>query len=110
MATLIPNAGSAPHFGARFLDPAVGFTLGRNCESALYSAMLKILVWYETTTAVASELSACALIIRYWTDLNPAIWITIGLVPMIAVNLLMVRAYGNAEIIMSSIKVITFVG
>ena len=110
MATLIPNAGSAPHFGARFVDPAVGFTLGWNCKSVPLCAFAYYLVWYETTTAVASELSACALIIRYWTDLNPAIWITIGLIPMIAVNLLMVRAYGNAEIIMSSIKVITFVG
>ena len=110
MATLIPSAGAAPHFVSRFLDPAVGFTVGWNCECVAQNDTDSHTDWFESTTAVASELSAIALLVHYWTPINAAVWITIFFLPMIAVNLLMVRAYGNAEIVMSSIKVITFVG
>jgi amino acid permease len=33
MAAVIPTAGGFPHFASRFIDPALGFALGWNCES-----------------------------------------------------------------------------
>lgn len=64
---------------------------------------------YSFSLTYAAELVASALVIGYWSDLNPGIWITICTVPVIVLNLLSVRWYGNAEIATASIKVLTFV-
>src|SRR5689334_11859381 len=34
MATYLPLPGAVPVYAARFVDPALGFTLGWNCESS----------------------------------------------------------------------------
>lgn len=60
--------------------------------------------------SVASELSACALIMSYWSSLNAAVWISIFSVPFLAINMLGVKYYGEAEVITSSLKVVTLVG
>lgn len=50
LATLFPTAGSFPHFATRFVDPALGFTLA-------------ISYGYCYTIAIASEVSAAAIIV-----------------------------------------------
>ena len=61
--------------------------------------------------SVASELSACALIMAYWLpNVNAAAWIAAFSVPFIVVNMLGAKYYGEAEVITSSLKVITLVG
>jgi len=60
--------------------------------------------------SVASELSACAVIISYWSDLNAAIWIAILCLPFLVLNMLGVKYYGESEVITASLKVITLVG
>jgi amino acid transporter len=60
--------------------------------------------------SVASELSACAVVISYWSDLNAAIWIAILSVPFLVLNMLGVKYYGESEVITASLKVITLVG
>ncbi|KAI5449774.1 hypothetical protein NCC49_004064 [Naganishia albida] len=97
MATLVPTAGGFPHFVARFVDPAAGFAVG--WTYAIGYAL-----------SVASELSACALIMSYWSSLNAAVWISIFSVPFLAINMLGVKYYGEAEVITSSLKVVTLVG
>ncbi|KAH8089362.1 putative amino acid permease [Filobasidium floriforme] len=97
MAAVIPTAGGFPHFAARFIDPALGFALGWNYA-----------VGYALS--VASELSACAIIISYWSDLNAAIWIAILCIPFLVLNMLGVKFYGESEVITASLKVITLVG
>lgn len=57
-----------------------------------------------------AELSAAAVLMTYWTDANPAIWISIFLVIVVAINLAGTRIYGEAEFWFASIKVITIVG
>jgi amino acid transporter len=58
-----------------------------------------------------AELSAAAVLINYWNkEVNNAVWITMCLVVVIAINALGAGAYGEAEFIFASIKVITIVG
>ncbi|GJD00483.1 amino acid permease [Colletotrichum higginsianum] len=97
LATLIPTAGSFPHWATRFIDPAVGFSLA-------------ISYGYCYTIAIGSEASAAAILVSYWTDITPAVVITVSLVLILASNLASVRWYGEAEVIGGSIKVLCFIG
>ncbi|KAI5263425.1 amino acid transporter-like protein [Aureobasidium subglaciale] len=97
IATLFPTAGSFPHFATRFVDPALGFTLA-------------ISYGYCYTIAIASEVSAAAVVVSYWTDITPAVVITVGLVAILAINLMNVRFFGEAEVITASIKILCFLG
>lgn len=95
--TQFPTAGSFPHFATRFVDPALGFTLA-------------ISYGYCYTIAIASEVSAAAVVVSYWTDITPAVVITVGLAAILAINLLNVRFFGEAEVITASIKILCFLG
>ncbi|KAJ5368415.1 amino acid permease/ SLC12A domain-containing protein [Penicillium cataractarum] len=97
LATLFPTAGSFPHWATRFIDPAVGFSLA-------------ISYGYVFMIAIASETSAAALVVAYWTDLTPAVVITVSLTLILAINLMNVRFYGETEVIGSVIKVTCFLG
>ncbi|RAO74201.1 uncharacterized protein BHQ10_010213 [Talaromyces amestolkiae] len=97
LATLLPSAGSFPHWATRFIDPSVGFSLA-------------ISYGYCYTIAIASEVSAAAVVVSYWTDLTPAVVITVGLVLILAFNLVNVRFYGDVEVVSGSIKVLCFLG
>ncbi|KAF9400765.1 hypothetical protein BGX21_003533 [Mortierella sp. AD011] len=99
MATLIPTAGSFNTYAARFVDPALGFALGVNY----------FLNWAVT---VAVEIAAAALIIQFWVSPNALpgwVWSLLFLLFMVFVNVLSVRAYGEAEYWFSLIKVLTVV-
>ncbi|KAJ5688980.1 Proline-specific permease [Penicillium macrosclerotiorum] len=97
LATLLPTAGSFPHWATRFIDPAVGFSLA-------------ISYGYCYTIAIASEVSAAAVIVSYWTALTPAVVITVGLVLILIINLMSVRFYGETEVIGGAIKILCFLG
>lgn len=97
LATVIPTAGSFPHWATRFIDPSVGFSLA-------------ISYGYCYTIAIASEASAAAVLVSYWSDISPAVVISISLVLILAINLCNVRFYGETEVVTGAIKVICFVG
>lgn len=97
LATLIPTAGSFPHWATRFVDPAVGFSLA-------------ISYGYCYTISIASECSAAAVVVSYWTDITPAVVITVGLVLILAINLLSVKFYGHSEVATGAVKVLCFLG
>lgn len=59
---------------------------------------------------MASELSACALVMNYWSNLNAAVWIAVFSVPFLAINMIGVKYYGETEVVTASIKVVTLVG
>lgn len=46
----------------------------------------------------------------YWSDISPAVVITVGLVLILAINLLNVRFFGETEVITGAIKVLCFLG
>ncbi|KAJ5637205.1 hypothetical protein N7490_007084 [Penicillium lividum] len=97
LATVFPTAGSFPHWATRFIDPAVGFSLA-------------ISYGYCYTIAIASETSAAAVIVSYWSDITPAVVITISLILILGINLMSVRFYGETEVIGGAVKVLCFLG
>jgi len=98
MIAYLPLPGGHITLAERFVDPAWSFTMGWN-------------YWYCWTIILPAELSASAVLVNYWTDRVPnAAWISIFLVAVLVVNLFGAGAYGEAEFIFASLKVITIVG
>ncbi|MCK9909397.1 amino acid permease, partial [Microbacteriaceae bacterium K1510] len=60
MATLMPLTGSFSTYATRFVDPSLGFALGWN-------------YWYNWAITIAAELSAAALIMKFWLPDSPSI-------------------------------------
>lgn len=98
MSVQYPVSGSFNAFFSRFIDPSWGFTLG-----LLYS-----LSWL---ISFPSELVACSLTLQYWTTaVNPAVWVAIFYLLIIAINMFGVKGYGEVEFALSIIKVIAVIG
>ncbi|KXT01415.1 hypothetical protein AC578_9518 [Pseudocercospora eumusae] len=98
MVTWLPLPGAIPQLGARYVDEAVGFAVGWNN-------------WYNMGITTAAEFSAAATLISYWNDtISPAVWISIFIVVILALNVFAVSIYGEAEFIFASIKIVTMVG
>ena len=116
MIAYLPIPGGHIKLAERFVDPAFSFTMGWN-------------YWYNWTIILPAELSAAAVLINFWNkDINNSAWIIICLVVVVAINFmgagvfrfcfktgvwlngLVAGAYGEAEFIFASIKVLTIVG
>lgn len=98
MGTWLPLTGAVPVFAARFVDEALGFTLGWN-------------YWYQFAIGVPIEISAAVMVIEYWPNgVSSAAWITILFAIMVVTNSLPVRVYGEVEFVLGSIKLLTIVG
>ena len=137
----IPTAGSFPHWATRFIDPAVGFSLGPlisvvlpSGDSSLTSKApipAALSYGYCYTIAIASEVSAASVIVSYWTDISPALVISIGLALILFINLMPIRlcvhtgslhlcsnpaltslphSYGEAEVVSAIVKITCFLG
>ncbi|EEA21457.1 Basic amino-acid permease [Talaromyces marneffei ATCC 18224] len=97
MSAFIPVAGSFCTFAGRFVDDAFGFALTWN-------------YWFNDAVSTASDLIALQLLLQYWTDNFPGWAISlIFLFVVIGLNVISVRAYGEAEYILSILKVVTIV-
>ncbi|KAJ3150972.1 hypothetical protein HDU86_006228 [Geranomyces michiganensis] len=98
MVSFLPLPGGHIKLAARFVDPALSFSMGWN-------------YWYNWVVVLPAELSAAAVLINYWTtDVNNGVWITMCLVFVAIINMFGARAYGEAEFWFASIKVLTIVG
>jgi len=99
MIAYLPIPGGHIKLAERFVDGAFSFTMGWN-------------YWYNWTIILPAELSAAAVLVNFWdknTKLN-SLWIIICLIVVVSINFLGAGAYGEAEFIFASIKVITIVG
>ena len=75
MAALFPVAGAFTHYGARFVDPALGFAQGIN-------------YWYSYAITLPTEIVAATIVISYWDSHTPsAAYIVACLVPVWFINL-----------------------
>lgn len=98
MIAYLPVPGGHIKLAERFVDPALSFTMGWN-------------YWYNWTIILPAELSAAATLMHFWVDSKwDPLWIIICFLVVIAINLLGAGAYGEAEFIFASIKVLTVVG
>ncbi|TPX77091.1 hypothetical protein CcCBS67573_g01653 [Chytriomyces confervae] len=94
MATFLPVAGAFSQLPARFVNAPMGFVGGWN-------------YWLNWALTVPAELSAIASFMSFWTTAVPLYtWAAVYLVPLAAVNMIGVGGFGEAEFILSLIKVI----
>lgn len=99
MATFLPLPGAgAQQFINDFTDPSIGFAMGYN-------------YWYGFSILVAAEVVAAAIVIQYWTTkVHIAVWISILLAAILALNMCPVKYYGEAEFYFAGIKLIAITG
>ncbi|ROV96212.1 hypothetical protein VSDG_04990 [Cytospora chrysosperma] len=97
MASFLPSDQGFNGYATRFVDPALGFATGWN-------------YFFKYAIVLPNNLTAAGLIIQYWRpDLNVAIWVTVFAVVVIAINVLQVGGFGEAEFYLSSIKILTLI-
>lgn len=63
--------------------------------------------------SVPAELSAAATLVQFWprgAAVNPAVWITVFLVVIAALNFCGVRLYGESEVVFATLKIALIVG
>ncbi|KAH7924878.1 amino acid permease [Leucogyrophana mollusca] len=98
MVAYLPIPGGHIKLAERFVDPALSFAMGWN-------------YWYNWIIVAPAELSASALLINYWNQsVNNAVWVIMCIVVVVTINMLGAGAYGEAEFIFASIKVLTITG
>ena len=69
--------------------------------------------WYQSAITLCAEISAASVVIQFWNgadNINVALWISIIIVIVVALNIFAVSVYGEAEFIFASIKILTIVG
>ncbi|CAI7651350.1 unnamed protein product [Penicillium palitans] len=100
MTTYLPIQGvSTPYLITRFTEPSLGFAIGMS--NPLYSFSMLL----------ASEVTACGLVIEYWdSPVNVGVWIAIILVLVLLLNIIAVSWYGEAEFWFASLKIIAILG
>ncbi|MQW23516.1 MULTISPECIES: amino acid permease [unclassified Lactococcus] len=97
MATYLPTSGSFSDYGSRYVYPAFGFALGWN-------------YWLNGAITIAVDLTTAGMITQFWFPHIHA-WIFSGIATILifVINVLAVKAFGETEYWLSTIKVITIV-
>lgn len=88
-ACLMPVTSGYIRHSEHFIDDALGFMMG---WTDIYSSL------------IPNELSAVSVVMRYWTDLNPAFWITVFGVACVVINSYSVKWYGEVEFVFGILK------
>ncbi|KAH6673369.1 putative arginine permease [Halenospora varia] len=97
VSALFPVTGSFVRHAEFIVDPALGFAVGWN-------------VVYGTFLSVPSEISAALVLIEFWTDKYPALWITLFILITFLVGIVFVGVYGEVEFFFAILKILLVVG
>ncbi|QLQ81237.1 hypothetical protein HG537_0E05930 [Torulaspora globosa] len=99
MVTLVPLPGEASlnSLVRTYLNRPLSFTCGWN-------------LFYAMAMIAPAEITACALLVQYWTDANSAIFISIFVVATVVLTMLPVKFFGESEFWVCSIKILTITG
>jgi lysine-specific permease len=93
MAAFMPTSGSFSTYTSRYVEPSLGFATGWN-------------FWYNWAITLAFELSAAAVLMKYWFPNVPAvIFSAIFLIVIILINIISVKGFGETEFWLASIKI-----
>ncbi|KAJ9663109.1 hypothetical protein H2201_005780 [Coniosporium apollinis] len=93
----VPGSGMA-YYANRYVSRSLGFALGW-------------MYWYVFAITVPAEVTATSLVIQYWEPpVHIAVWITLTILVVVALNSLPVRYYGETEFWFASIKVFGIIG
>ncbi|KAJ5272500.1 Amino acid/polyamine transporter I [Penicillium angulare] len=96
VAAWLPRPYTVADQAVRFVDPALGFSLGW-------------IYWLKYAIVTPNQLTAAALVISYWIDpqwINPGIWITVFLTVITLLNFLHHRLPSQVEFYVSSFKLL----
>lgn len=97
MSAYMPVSGSFAEYCTRFVDPALGFSIGFG-------------YWLSWPIVIGSELVASVMVIRYWIPgINPIVSALIMLALLYALNVLSAKGYGEGEFWFALIKVVTII-
>ncbi|KAF2994550.1 hypothetical protein E8E14_001410 [Neopestalotiopsis sp. 37M] len=97
MATFLPMDKGFAGYATRFVDPALGFATGWN-------------YFFKYAIVLPNNLTAAGIIIQYWRpDLNVGIFVATFTIAIVAVNILHVSFFGEAEFWMSVAKLLVLV-
>lgn len=98
LAVTFPISGSFNVYALRFIDPSVGFAVAWN-------------YFFQFLVLLPLELVAGLITMQFWTtSINPDVWVAIFYVVVISINFFGVRAYGEAEFVFSTLKVLAVIG
>jgi yeast amino acid transporter len=97
VSALFPVTGSFVRHAEFLFDPALGFAVGWN---VVYGAYL----------SVPSEISASLVLIQFWTDRYPALFITIFIVLTFLVGICFIGVYGEIEFFFAILKILLIIG
>ncbi|UPL00344.1 hypothetical protein LCI18_011278 [Fusarium solani-melongenae] len=99
ISSYLPIPGSSmAYYGSLFVSKSLGFAMGW-------------LYFYSFGILVAYEITAAALVIDYWPNqVHIAVWITVMLVVIVALNFAPVGAYAETEFWFASTKVFMILG
>ena len=97
LALLYPISGGFYTYSTRFIDPSWGFAMGYNYV-------------FQWAIVLPLELTVAALTVEYWgANVNVAVWISIFMVAIIAINIFGVLGYAEEEFWVSLLKLSTIV-
>lgn len=97
VSALFPVTGSYVRHAEFLIDPALGFAIGWN-------------VVYGTYLSIPSEITAALVLIQFWTDKYPALWITLFIIVTFLVGIAFVGIYGEVEFFFAILKILLVVG
>lgn len=97
MGALVPLNGGIVRYSENFVDPALAFANGWN-------------EIYAHIVSIPSEITAAAVLVEFWIEINNGIWITIFGVVMLCSALVFVRVYGELEFSFALMKIALVIG
>ncbi|KAK6364707.1 hypothetical protein LTS17_012005 [Exophiala oligosperma] len=97
MGALLPLSGGYVRYSEYFFDRSASFAQGWNMV-------------YSYLVAIPAELVAAAVLVEFWSSLNPAVWITVFGIIMLISTLVFVRVYGELEFAFALLKIALIIG
>lgn len=95
LSCFVPLTGATVRQSEIFIDEAFGFALG----------------WIQVySNIMPGELAATALVMHFWSDLTPAVWLSIFIVVILALNCYNIRFYGEVEFVFGCLKILLLAG
>jgi len=93
----MPTSGAYSTFAGLFVHPIFGFAIGWN-------------VWVNASISIGAELVGGSMIMQqFFPNINPVIWCIIIGIGVLLLNMIDVKAYGEAEFWFAGIKVVTII-
>jgi amino acid transporter len=97
MGALVPLNGGIVRYSEKFVDPALAFANGWN-------------EIYAHIVGIPGEITAAAVLVEFWIQINNGIWITVFGVVMLCSALVFVRVYGELEFTFALMKIALVIG